>query len=1165
VSQRPVLTSAGDRQRAASDPAVSAWVSANAGSGKTHVLVNRVVRLLLAGSAPDRILCLTFTKAAASEMANRLFARLGQWAMMDDEGLARAIADIEGARPATEALARARRLFARALETPGGLKIQTIHAFCEGLLQRFPLEAGIAPGFDIVDVRSTAEMIADVRARLLEDAAADPDGPCGRAMAVVVDALSEQAFDAVMAEIIGRRGPFRAAVPATGLLPAATVRLRACLDLDDGDTPETVRDAAARLDDDRRDRYRAIAQVLGTGAVSDRKLAETIVALLATGAPDRRFDLLRQLFLTQAGAPRKRLMTAKPAAAEPELHDWLAGEQERLVAACDLYHRAITAGVTGALMTLADRILSGYEAAKRRHAALDYDDLIARTVELFERSEAAWVLYKLDGGLDHILVDEAQDTSPGQWQVIQALAEEFFSGEGARGQVRTIFAVGDEKQSIFSFQGARPAEFEAMRSHFEQRVTAAALAFRKVPFTVSFRSTQAVLEAVDQVFADAAAARGLGGDADRIVHEAVRRGHAGLIEIWPVVEPDEKQEERDPWEPLDAVSPTSPRVRLAVTIADRIQGWLRDGTVLEPRGRPIRPGDILILVRRRDAFSDAMVRALKQRDIPVAGADRLVLTDHIAVLDLLALARFVLMPDDDLTLAEVLKSPLCDDSQFDEDELRRLAIERRGALWQSLTTRAARDPFAALAFERLTAWRRLALRASPFEFYSSVLGPDGGRREFLRRLGTEANDPLDEFLALTLAYEQQHTPSLQGFLQWVGKAETEIKRDMDHGRDEVRIMTVHGAKGLEANIVFMPDTCAVPTARHDPSVLFVDPPDPRDTGPPIPVWAARRAHDTEAMAAARARLDDERREEYHRLLYVAMTRARDRLYVCGYQGQRGRGEGCWYDLIAHALGDRAERLAEPGGGTLLRIAGSQDLPPDDSHGAGDAAIPRLDPPTWATRNPQPEPQVARPLAPSRLEAVEAEGTVAVGDDQPVASPLRADGALRYRRGRLVHTLLQILPEIARAERAGRAIRWLEANAPDLAAGDRQALLAEVMAVLDHPDFAPLFAPDSRAEVPLTAALPLTGPDGRPVVIAGQVDRLVVTDHEVLIADYKTNRPPPATVDAIAPLYLRQMAAYRMALAQIFPDRAIRCLLVWTDGPRVMELPAEFLDRAFATG
>jgi ATP-dependent helicase/nuclease subunit A len=197
--------------------------------------------------------------------------------------------------------------------------------------------------------------------------------------------------------------------------------------------------------------------------------------------------------------------------------------------------------------------------------------------------------------------------------------------------------------------------------------------------------------------------------------------------------------------------------------------------------------------------------------------------------------------------------------------------------------------------------------------------------------------------------------------------------------------------------------------------------------------------------------------------------------------------------------------------------------------------------------------------------VEAEGTVAVGDDQPVASPLRPDGAMRYRRGRLVHTLLQILPEIARAERGGRAIRWLEANAPDLAAGDRQALLAEVTAVLDHPDFAPLFASGSRAEVPLTAALPLTGPDGRPVVIAGQVDRLVVTDHEVLIADYKTNRPPPATVDAVAPLYLRQMAAYRMALAEIFPCKAIRCLLVWTDGPRVMELPAALLDGAFSTG
>ena len=1160
------VASATDAQRKASDPQVSAWVSANAGSGKTHVLVNRVVRLMLAGCPPDRILCLTFTKAAASEMANRLFRMLGQWTTLPDEELVEKITALGDARPNERTLLAARRLFANALETPGGLKIQTIHAFCESLLQRFPLEAGVAPGFDVLDTRSAEEMLGQIREALLSAGSMEPDGEIGHALDVAVRHLSEYTFDLVMRELLDKRSAFRAAIPGADYVDGAVAGLRDGFGLSADETPATIIREIAHLDDNQRSRYAGTREALGTGGKTDATAAQAISDLLNAADDEQRFDHLKAVFLTREGKPRARLITKKPAEAYPGAAEWLENEQQRLVDGLERHRSAVVVEISAALMVIADRVIADYARAKRLRAALDYDDLIERTVTLFDRSEAAWVLYKLDGGLDHILVDEAQDTSPEQWSVIRNLAEEFFSGEGARNETRTVFAVGDEKQSIYSFQGARPAEFDAMKRFFSRRAENARRRFETVPLIVSFRSVPGVLDAVDRVFANPDAARGLGYDGSAVVHEAVRRGEAGLIEIWPTVTPEDREEDTDPWlTPLDRVGQMNPRVRLAEKMADLVAGWVNSGTeMLEARGRAVRAGDILILVRRRDAFADAMVRALKRRGVPVAGADRLVLTGHIAVLDLIALIRFLLLPVDDLTLATVLKSPLVtrgDGGWIDDEDLFRLAHGRKASLLEALNA-ATDDPVFAPALQTLTQWRELARRAAPFEFLNIILGRDRARARFIARLGTEANDPIDEFVALALQYERENTPSLQGFLHWVSEAETEIKRDMDHGRDEVRIMTVHGAKGLEANVVFMPDTCAVPGVHHDPNILFVDP-EGADTGDRLfPVWAGRKANDTEAMTAARTHLHDERREEYHRLLYVAMTRARDRLYVCGYEGRNGRGEGCWYDLVASALSGAAETVTGADGEDVLRLLSGQQQAVTQPEEPVEAAADWQAAPQWALAPAPAEPPVLRPIAPSRLEAIEADGTPVYGDDQPAVSPLGIGDADRFRRGRLIHRLLQILPDFPPVRRSDSAEQYLIENAADMASGDRQAIAAEVMAILDDDRFAALFAAGSRAEVPLVATLPLPGPDGRPLVISGQVDRLIVNDARVMIVDYKTNRPPPALVEDVAPLYVRQMAAYRLALAAIFPNRPVQCVLVWTDEPRIMELPEDMLDAAF---
>lgn len=1145
-------------QQKASDPLSSTWVSANAGSGKTHVLANRVIRLLLEGTEPHKILCLTFTRAAAAEMSSRIFATLGAWVTLDDETLIDRIHKLSGhALVEPERRARARRLFARALETPGGLKVQTIHAFCESLLQRFPLEADIPPGFEVLDERSGRQLLADARAAVLS-AAVERGAPLGDALKTVIAHLQPWDFDTVLDQILSRRREIAAAGPPQ----AIAARLRALHGLQPGDTAATIAGVAAnRLD---AVRCRSAAAVLGESGVQDQKAAERLLVIASQNDTEQRFNALRDLFLTKSLAPRKDVVTKGFAKKHSGIAEWLGTEQEVFAAVYELYRAAIICTGTEALLTIADAVLVRHEERKRTASLLDYDDLIHKTLNLLTASSAAWVLYKLDGGLDHILVDEAQDTSPEQWQVIASLAEEFFAGEGARDVVRTVFAVGDEKQSIFSFQGADPSNFDRMRAHFQRHVTEAQTRFDKVPLTVSFRSTSIILKAVDLVFSEPGALKGLTQGAEPPIHEVKRAGQPGLVEIWPALKPGE-DDPPDPWDaPLDWEGPGSPRTQLAENIAETISRWLESREMLASRNRPIEPGDILILVRRRNAFVDAVVRALKRRNIPVAGADRLVLTGHIAIMDLLALAQFVLLPDDDLTLATVLKSPLLaksDGAAFNDDDLFALARGRQGSLWSAVQQQAGLQRDLAPVLSLLKAWRKRADWQHPYEFFTQVLGPDRARRRFVERLGTETNDPIDEFLNLTLQYERSDVPSLQGFVEWMTSADTDIKRDMEHGTNEVRVMTVHGAKGLEANVVFLPDTCAVPAGQNDPKIMLI--PDTNGDGD-LPVWAIAKSYETAPIAAAREANRSLRAEEYNRLLYVAMTRACDRLYICGYETKRGRQAGCWYDLITQALAPHAREITgAEGDHVCFRLEDENALETADDNRSRDARYAPEPPPDWTEHAPAPEPPAARQLAPSRLDLNEDSpgGQVIAYDEQPVLSPLAGADTDRFRRGKLIHTLLQTLPDMPSGERGGHATRYLAGSCPTLSDAARAEIVAAVQGVLDHADFAPLFGPESRPEVPIAARLPLQLADGGEIVVSGQVDRLVVTKDEVLIVDYKTNRPAPVDIARTAPAYIRQIAAYRLALATLFPDRIIRAFLLWTDGPSLMEIPADLLDRA----
>ena len=1103
----------------ASDPSLSAWVAANAGSGKTYTLANRVARLLLSGASPQRILCLTFTKAAAAEMQDRLFSQLGRWSMLPDRQLRDAIAGIGGE---TGDLPRARRLFAQALETPGGLKILTLHAFCQIVLARFPIEAGVPPGFTVLDDNSGRSLIHEARQDILAHAGAGHDAQLTDALDLLVGESGEETLSRILSAALGndRRKLDRFLAGLGGQsLEDAVWRAHGV---------ERGEDVATSFCGELKTDIAIFEQArdwLNSGSDTDAGNGAKLADFLAQDFSGESFLLLRDYLLKKDGEPRAKLATAALGKKRPDLLDYLVKLQERFCQAENRRRAARAAAMAEAALTLITAMRHAYDAAKKRRGALDYDDLIIKTLELLEQRHAApWVLYKLDEGLDHILIDEAQDTSPEQWAIVRALTEEFFSREarGSKGKPRaprTLFAVGDEKQSVFSFQGADPAQFDINRRHFEDALTRAQLPFAEQPLTTSRRSAPEILQFVDTLFASPSARAGLTSRGDVISHNAHRATAPGGVEFWEVLVPAEAAE-TDYYLPVDVAQKSSPVVQLAVRVADEIQGWIKNSLALPGHDEPIRPGDIMILLPRREPFGGEVIRQLKLRGIAVAGADRIQLAEQMAVMDLIALGQFVLQRDDELNLAALLRSPLCG---LSEDDLFRLCHGRTTGLWEALAT----DRACADAHAFLTEMLARADYAPPFEFYSHALVRAGKRRALLARLGPEAQDAIEEFLSLSLSYEQGQTPSLQGFLDWIGRGGNEIKRDMERGRDEVRVMTVHGAKGLEADIVILPDTTGLPEMPWKKGHLLY-----ADGGVLFPL---SNDEAPEVVKNAKAQVEAEILNEHRRLLYVALTRARDRLYVCGFQNRIAPRDETWYRLAEAAAKELGTDVTR--GDIKLRSFGHAGHQPRPR--TAETVSTRTTEP-WLTRPAPPGQGGPRLIRPS--DAAEA-------SEGPALSPL--EGAKRFRRGQVAHLLLARLPELPPQNRRAAAIAFARQN--DFG----EDLADETLAVIDHPDFAGAFGPGSQAEVAFQAALPQFGPHAQ---VNGRIDRLAVTPDEVLILDYKTNRPAPAREEDVDPVYLAQMALYRDGAARIFPGRRIVCGLVWTDGPRLLRLSDALLDR-----
>lgn len=1102
----------------AADPHASTWLSANAGSGKTRVLTDRVARLLFADVNPQNILCLTYTKAAAAEMQNRLFERLGKWAMMPDDKLRSDLADLGVDRQIDDKrLRHARQLFASAIETPGGLKIQTIHSFCSGVLRRFPLEAKISPQFKEIEDATAKDLRADVVDRMME-------GPDAHLVTDLLRHFTGTDLTDLTAEIAGKRGQF-----SRDLTDA---ELNAALDLPAGLQRSDLPNLA--IDGSGDGLVEEIVQGFAGQSKTYINFGKSLQSLNLKSPTWADYQAIAKLFLYANSARSKSTnfpqSNHKKAveAAEPfadDLHGWM----DRVAQVKNHEWALDAADRTRALHAFATVFLPAYEAAKLAMGMLDFDDLIGKTKQLLtDRDVAQWVLFRLDGGIDHLLVDEAQDTSPTQWSVIRQLTQEFSTGDGAKAdEERTIFVVGDRKQSIYSFQGAAPEAFDEMRHHFDDALSHVDRQLMNRSLNYSFRSSYAILRVVDDTFSGP---RAFGMELEA-GHLAFKDKMPGRVDLWPVEEKVKDEDDRKWFEPVDTRSSTNEKVVLADKVAAQIRHMVdhetlpvKIGRTGEYNHRKITEGDILILVRgRKTGLFDEIIRACKAAKLQIAGADRLRVGAELAVRDLAALLSFLALPEDDLSLAAAMRSPLFG---WSEQDLFTLAHHRPegGFLWSALRDTLPDHPTKAV----LDDLRKWADFLRPYDLIERILTRHDGRRKLLGRLGIEAEDGIDALLSQALNYESLGVPSLTGFLAAMETDDLEVKRQMDSQGDRIRVMTVHGAKGLEAPIVFMPDC-----AKRENNVRD----DLLPAGDHL-IWKTKSDASADSVTALKDKIADAQAEENKRLLYVAMTRA-EKWLVVGAAGDVGDApDDSWYNMVADGMKKSGAGTDQSGEVPVQRVAHaawqSGDLEPKDTT--------RADQPAPHPLVPLPEITTVKTMSPSDLGGAK----ILAGD----RAELDEDDA--KLRGTAIHLLLEHLPNTAPDKRAaiGEAL---------LVGLDAGAVVADVPGhverVLNAPHLAHLWTQNALTEVDFTADL-------NGARFHGAIDRLLVTDTHVLAIDYKSNRKVPETPEQTPDGLLRQMGAYHAGLASIYPDHQIDVAILWTHTAELMKIPHHLVSEAF---
>lgn len=1095
---------AGRQQHAAANPMTSVWVEASAGTGKTKVLSDRVLRLLLNSENPhpERILCLTYTKAGAMEMKTRIYERLSEWAVISEDALQNILNELlEGENVSFEQMQnykkRSRTLFAVLLDTPGGMKIQTIHSFCQDLLSRFPLEAGVPPYFEVIENEEQSDILEQIRRQIIVETQKYPESISAKYMNYLTANMKQANFSKALTEIVENRDKLQhifAQFPDFGAFETA---LAEKLGVDVNKTTADIYKDFMRSINGELD---VIIDTLRHGTGNESKTADILQNIVDNGYLSRDFDALKKIFLKADNSP-KNVGNKDAQAYNPQISEQAGVISDKMCKTLLKITRQKLFFASQAVFGLAHELFAKYDEYKKARAKLDFSDLIVASDKLLANSfYSGWVLYKLDGGIDHILLDEAQDTSPEQWNIIKALSEEFFAGSGAKKEPCTLFVVGDRKQSIFSFQGANPDKMEEMQRYFASK---GGENFSKINLDVSFRSTSAVLDVVNQVFSEPVVYKGVTTEDEKVKHLPYRVGEMGKVEIWPLII-KEKKEPADNEEKTYLKPQKQPSVKyqLAQKIVEKIKELMAKS---QKTPRPLQFGDFMVLVQKRAHFINEFIRACKEGNVNVSGADRLKLSEQIAVQDLVSLAKFLLLPNDDLSLAEVLKSPLFN---FDDDDLFKLCYNRGGAnLWSKMKDFAQYRQ----TYEKLQYLCNQVDYVRPFELFNYVLTKMNGRKNFILRMGYEVEDSLDEFLNQVLNFEREHIPSLQYFIEWFENHELEIKRETKQNEvDAVRLMTVHGSKGLQARVVFLPDTTIDDAVKNEQKLLI-------DETENVAYYPLNKEYYEEKATAINKFIGQKEAEERRRLLYVALTRAEDELYICGFSGAKKDSEDSWYKYCYDALENQGKKQEN---GSFAYDVDGEILPAKKASYVAEEA--KIFNDSWVYADAKKENALTKPYTPSKLDD---------GDDADSISPLSDDGNY-YKRGTIIHKLLQFLPQTD-GDKAEKIRQYMAQT--DFSDYEKSEIEKEVSAVLNNPEFADIFGENSRAEVPVMGEV-----NGK--IISAQLDRLIILPDKIKIVDFKTNR----RIDEIPPAYINQLNVYAELMKKIYPELPVETYILWTN-------------------
>jgi ATP-dependent helicase/nuclease subunit A len=981
------------QQRLASDPSVNVYVSASAGTGKTKVLCDRVLRLMLNGSDIKNILCLTFTNSAASEMSERVLGRLKKWLFMSDEQLHKELQALIGVASSSDLLNKARGLYGKYLSCYQQIKIQTIHSLCNQILRKDP---AYRDSVEIIDSSKKQKLIKDALDLVLES----KDEEIRSAKKLLAEFYDYNALTGFFYEVLSNKIKFRKTLENPIDIYALYgvekgLSLDALIDDFTNSIPPAVINCAKFL--------------VGQGDKLGQQILDSLNPF--------EFNKYKNCFFTLEGKPRAKLVPVAISRGFPNVRETLEPEVSRIQKVEDQKKAIVSSQFHDAFLKVMELAFANYEKLKSEERVVEYDDLLIRTIDLLKGGESAHILMQLDYVIDHLLVDEAQDLSPLQWELIKIISEEFFAGLGAREENRTIFIVGDYKQSIYSFQGANPDVFLDIKTYFADKVKDALKEWREVDIITSFRSTQPVLEVVDKVFNNPEYRDGLGGLG--LIHHAPYRQGSGVVQVWPLAIKDAR-EEVDGWKiPSLEDELYDSKKFIAQKIADNIHSWISKGRLLLGHNRVIEPKDILILLKKRSDVLYFLINEIKKKGIAISDADRFKIKDDIIIQDIVALLKFITLPQDDLNLASLLKSPFLGIS---EDELYQLCHNRESSLWGVIQTKKM-ELTAQLDF-----YIQLSKELDLESFCLAVI--EKNKPQFIKRFGSKASSIFNHFMDFIKEYIRSNTPSIQGLVHSLENSNADIQTELSQGENKVRVMTVHASKGLQAPIVILADTASTEFVPHtnlywnDDQIYF----------------SAYAEFDTPYLETVKQIKKVKEKQESLRLLYVAMTRAEDELYVTGWESKKQ--DDSWYSAISKMVKEE-----------LIQYAYAVKSNNDNV----DNIIPEFLNNDFVDKNIYKKSVIATQKADTKTPEI--------------------------IRGHLVHELLHILPKVALKNRE-TYLSKIDKDISEL-----------VLAVLNK--FPELFGNNALSEVPIMAEI-----GGEKISV--KIDKLIIENDIIKIIDFKTH-------------------------------------------------------------